>query len=130
MMVTECSMSDNVQVENPKVEFIKPCNLCPYMKTITLPKILDCLEKESNEIIIPNNLIKKARAVCRKNDFSRSLIIKSDKYSKTSYCQEDLKPSGDVTTKLIKNNKKIKAKIIAQIKTVLIGGLNYAKESF
>ena len=61
MMVTECSMSDNVQVENPNVEFIRPCNLCPYMKKITLPKILDCLEKESNEIIIPNNLIDKAR---------------------------------------------------------------------
>jgi quinolinate synthase len=61
MMVTECSMSDNVQVENPKVEFIKPCNLCPYMKKITLPKILDCLEKENNEIIIPNNLMEKAR---------------------------------------------------------------------
>ena len=61
MMVTECSMSDNVQVENPKVQFIKPCNLCPYMKKITLPKILDCLEKENNEIIIPDNLIEKAR---------------------------------------------------------------------
>jgi len=61
MMVTECSMSDNVQVENPKVEFIKPCNLCPYMKKITLPKILDCLEKENNEILIPDNLIDKAR---------------------------------------------------------------------
>ena len=61
MMVTECSMSDNVQVENPKVEFIKPCNLCPYMKKITLPKILDCLEKESNEIVIKDNLIEKAR---------------------------------------------------------------------
>jgi quinolinate synthase len=61
MMVTECSMSDNVQIENPKVEFIKPCNLCPYMKKITLPKILDCLEKENNEITIPQNLIKKAR---------------------------------------------------------------------
>jgi quinolinate synthase len=61
MMVTECSMSDNVQVENPKVEFIKPCNLCPYMKKITLPKILECLEKESNEIIIPDNLLEKAR---------------------------------------------------------------------
>ena len=61
MMVTECSMSDNVEVENPKVEFIKPCNLCPYMKTITLPKILDCLENESNEILIPDNIIKKAR---------------------------------------------------------------------
>jgi len=61
MMVTECSMSDNVQVENPNVQFIKPCNLCPYMKKITLPKILDCLENESNEIIIPNHLMEKAR---------------------------------------------------------------------
>ena len=61
MMVTECLMSDNVQVENPKVEFIKPCNLCPYMKKITLPKILNCLENESNEIIIPKNLMEKAK---------------------------------------------------------------------
>jgi len=66
MMVTECSMSDNVQVENPKVDFIKPCNLCPYMKKITLPKILDCLEKESNEIIIPNNLKERARLAVEK----------------------------------------------------------------
>ena len=54
------------------------------MKKITLPKILDCLEKENNEIIIPDNLIRKSKIVCRKNDFNRSLIIKSDKYSKTS----------------------------------------------
>jgi quinolinate synthase len=39
MMVTECSMSDNVAVEAPAVEFIRPCNLCPHMKRITLPKI-------------------------------------------------------------------------------------------
>ena len=66
MMVTECSMSDNVQVENPKVEFIKPCNLCPHMKRITLPKILKCLENESNEIIIPNDKIEKARLSVKK----------------------------------------------------------------
>ena len=35
MLVTECSMSDNVEADNPNVEFIKPCNLCPYMKKIT-----------------------------------------------------------------------------------------------
>ena len=40
MLVTECSMSDNVQADNPNVEFIKPCNLCPYMKKITLQKFL------------------------------------------------------------------------------------------
>ena len=61
MLVTECSMSDNVQVENPNVQFIKPCNLCPHMKTITLPKILDCLEKETNEILIPEIISRKAQ---------------------------------------------------------------------
>ena len=61
MLVTECSMSDNVQVDNPNVQFIKPCNLCPYMKTITLSKILECLEKETNEILIPEIISRKAR---------------------------------------------------------------------
>jgi len=61
MMVTECSMSDNIQVENPNVEFIRPCNMCPHMKKITLPKILDCLEKETGEIIMDQETINKAR---------------------------------------------------------------------
>ena len=61
MMVTECSMSDNVQIDNPNVKFIRPCNLCPHMKKITLPKILDCLENETNEIIMDDITIEKAR---------------------------------------------------------------------
>ena len=61
MMVTECSMSDNVQVDNPNVKFIRPCNLCPHMKKITLPKILDCLQNENNEIIMNKEVIEKAR---------------------------------------------------------------------
>ena len=61
MRVTECSMSDNIQVENPNVEFIRPCNLCPHMKKITLPKILDCLENETGEIIMDKVTIEKAR---------------------------------------------------------------------
>ncbi|MDC0854145.1 quinolinate synthase NadA [Candidatus Pelagibacter sp.] len=61
MMVTECSMSDNVQIDNPNVKFIRPCNLCPHMKKITLPKILDCLENETNEIIMNKETIEKAR---------------------------------------------------------------------
>ena len=61
MMVTECSMSDNVQIDNPKVEFIRPCNLCPHMKKITLPKILDCLQNETNEILMSDEIIEKAR---------------------------------------------------------------------
>ena len=61
MMVTECSMSDNVQVDNPNVKFIKPCNLCPHMKRITLPKILECLKNETNEILMSKETIEKAR---------------------------------------------------------------------
>ena len=61
MMVTECSMSDNIQVENPDVEFIRPCNMCPHMKKITLPKILDCLKNETGEIIMDQETISKAR---------------------------------------------------------------------
>ena len=61
MMVTECSMSDNVQVDNPNVKFIRPCNLCPHMKKITLPKILDCLQNETNEIVMSKKVIEKAR---------------------------------------------------------------------
>ena len=66
MMVTECSMSDNVQVDNPNVKFIRPCNLCPHMKKITLPKILDCLENETNEIIMDKITIEKARSSVEK----------------------------------------------------------------
>ena len=61
MMVTECSMSDNVQVDNPNVKFVRPCNLCPHMKKITLPKILDCLKNETNEILMSKETINKAR---------------------------------------------------------------------
>ena len=61
MMVTECSMSDNVQIDNPNVEFIRPCNLCPHMKKITLPKILDCLKNETNELVMDQEMIAKAR---------------------------------------------------------------------
>ena len=61
MMVTECSMSDNIQIDNPNVEFIRPCNLCPHMKRITLPKILDCLKNETNEIVMSKDIIERAR---------------------------------------------------------------------
>ncbi|MEO0467302.1 MAG: quinolinate synthase NadA [Pseudomonadota bacterium] len=43
VLLTECSMSDNVAAENPGVDFIRPCNLCPHMKRITLENIRDCL---------------------------------------------------------------------------------------
>jgi quinolinate synthase len=60
-MVTECSMADNVQAELPDVEFIKPCNLCPHMKRITLPKILDSLVYLREEVEIDPLIAERAR---------------------------------------------------------------------
>jgi quinolinate synthase len=72
MLVTECSMSDNVEADNPNVSFIKPCNLCPYMKKINLEKILDCLENDTNEIILDNRTIEAARkSVIRMTEIGR-----------------------------------------------------------
>jgi quinolinate synthase len=61
VMVTECSMADNVQAELPQVDFVKPCNLCPHMKRITLPKILDSLLHMREEIVIDPMIADKAR---------------------------------------------------------------------
>ncbi len=52
VLITECSMSDNVSVNHPKTEFIKPCNLCPHMKRITLGNIRECLETMQTEVLI------------------------------------------------------------------------------
>jgi quinolinate synthase len=60
-LITECSMSDNVSVPFPEVEFIRPCNLCPHMKKITLPKILDALSSGSPEVTVEEHLIAPAR---------------------------------------------------------------------
>lgn len=62
MMVTECSMSDNVAVENPNVNFVRPCNLCPHMKQITLPKVLEALVYNRTEITVDAAIAGKARA--------------------------------------------------------------------
>lgn len=61
VMVTECSMSDNVAVEHPDVEFIRPCNLCPHMKQITLPKILQALQRMEHRVEVPPETAQRAR---------------------------------------------------------------------
>ena len=61
VLVTECSMSDNVAVQHPEVEFIRPCNLCPHMKQITLPKIRRTLETMQHEVTIDPAVAQPAR---------------------------------------------------------------------
>ena len=62
VMVTECSMSDNVSVENPQTQFIRPCNLCPHMKRITLNGILHSLQTMTHEVIVDPVIAARAKA--------------------------------------------------------------------
>ena len=66
LMVTECSMSDNISVENPNVNFVRPCNLCPHMKTINLENILESLWNKQHEIIIDPEIAIKAKQAVNK----------------------------------------------------------------
>lgn len=61
VMITECSMADNVRAELPDVEMLRPCNLCPHMKRITLPKILDSLLMLREEVTIDATVAERAR---------------------------------------------------------------------
>ncbi len=61
ILLTECSMSDNVQVEHPEVEFVRPCNLCPHMKRITLPAIWRSLLESKFEVTVEPEIASRAR---------------------------------------------------------------------
>ncbi len=61
VMITECSMSDNVAAETPETEFIRPCNLCPHMKKITLAGIRDALLHMQYEVTVPADIAARAR---------------------------------------------------------------------
>ena len=61
LLVTECSMASNIAAEAPDVEFIRPCNLCPHMKRITLPKILDSLVYLKDEVTVDPLVAARAR---------------------------------------------------------------------
>jgi quinolinate synthase len=61
VMITECSMSDNVAAEAPATEFIRPCNLCPHMKRITLEGIRDALLRMQHEVVVEPDVAARAR---------------------------------------------------------------------
>lgn len=62
VLLTECSMSDNVAAENPDVEFVRPCNLCPHMKQITLENIYTCLTDMRHEVEIDEAVRQRAKS--------------------------------------------------------------------
>ena len=72
VLVTECSMADNVQAELPDVEFTRPCNLCPHMKRMTLPKILDSLLYMKEEVVVDPVIAAKARRAVERMIYMKS----------------------------------------------------------
>ncbi|MGD1067852.1 MAG: quinolinate synthase NadA [Vulcanimicrobiaceae bacterium] len=62
VLLTECSMSDNVAAQFPNVAFVRPCNLCPHMKRNTLPKILRSLETLTDEVLVDEAVRVRAQA--------------------------------------------------------------------
>jgi quinolinate synthase len=75
VLITECSMAANVAAEAPDTRFIGPCNLCPYMKRITLENIRDCLVNMEFEVTVPDDLAERARlAVQRMIDLPPPLV--------------------------------------------------------
>ena len=74
MLVTECSMAGNISDANPDVEFLGPCNMCPYMQKITLEKVLWSLHSMSGAVEVDPAIAERARvAVQRMIDLSRRL---------------------------------------------------------
>ncbi|TPM24597.1 quinolinate synthase NadA [Mesorhizobium sp. B2-3-5] len=61
VLLTECSMSDNVAVEHPSIDFIRPCNLCPHMKRITLSNIRAALERNQHIVEVETSVAERAR---------------------------------------------------------------------
>ncbi|MCX5735967.1 MAG: quinolinate synthase NadA [candidate division NC10 bacterium] len=61
VLLTECSMSDNVSIQHPEVALVRPCNLCPHMKRITLPKIRTALETMRHEVTVDRAVASRAR---------------------------------------------------------------------
>ena len=77
MMITECSMADNVASETPGVNFIRPCNLCPHMKRITLGKILDSLLEMKEEVVVDPVHRRQSTHRCRTDDQLENLTVRS-----------------------------------------------------
>jgi len=66
VLITECSMADNVACDAPETEFVRPCNLCPHMKRITLDNILEALRHDRYEVTVPEDVAMRARAAVQR----------------------------------------------------------------
>jgi quinolinate synthase len=66
VLITECSMSDNIAAAHPEMELVRTCQMCPHMKRITLPKILEALKTEQPEVILDPEIAERSRVPIQK----------------------------------------------------------------
>jgi quinolinate synthase len=66
VLITECSMADNVACDAPDTQFVRPCNLCPHMKRISLQNIYDALVNEQYEVVVPADIIARAQVAVQR----------------------------------------------------------------
>ena len=66
VLITECSMADNVACDAPDTQFVRPCNLCPHMKRISLQNIYDALVNEQYEVLVPGDIIARAQVAVQR----------------------------------------------------------------
>jgi quinolinate synthase len=66
VLITECSMADNVAVDSPETEFVRPCNLCPHMKRISLENIYEALLHNRYEVTVDASVMERARAAVQR----------------------------------------------------------------
>ena len=61
VLITECSMADNVACDAPDTEFVRPCNLCPHMKRISLENIYEALLNDRHVVEVDEAIAVRAR---------------------------------------------------------------------
>ena len=61
VLLTECSMSDNVEIAVPGVRLLRLCGVCPYMQRTTLAKVRSALDTGTEEIRIAPEIARGAR---------------------------------------------------------------------
>src|SRR5213078_3733838 len=84
VLLTECSMSDNVALQYPELDFVRPCNLCPHMKRITLKNIRHALETMTHEVTVAPEIADKARRAVGGSRARRRYHHRSDRLARRS----------------------------------------------
>ena len=134
VLITECSMADNVSVHHPDVQFVRPCNLCPHMKRITLANIRSALEEMRYEVTIDPAVAGRARLAVERMLAVRSILPPLPAImvepSVRAALLEDLGRAGDLTTDaIVPTGARTETALMAR-QAGVVAGLDFAAAAF